>query len=346
MHAMGQVPLQQDANILLIGLNGIGNLILTTPLIKTLKRNFPKGKLTVLALPDSKQAVENNPYVDSVIVYPAASNLLTRIIFLLGLRKRTFDASIYPYPNGDVMSAILSFLIGATHRINFSYHLFGLETGALSTLSIPVYPSKHDVQKNLDVARALGLKIYSDAPFMPITAADKKTVDALLKGRTRKKDILIGLHVGSKEGMRIWPTDNFAKLTGLLGKHNNVKILLVGTALEEALITGYSEFKGGNIINLINKATIPQTAEAIRRCRLFITTDSGPMHMAVSVGTQVIAIYLGPFILRTGPYGKKHLAFVTNRATKAIDKNKNHLYVARATPSMVYASVKKILKLG
>lgn len=339
---------EKDLNgksIIVIALNGIGNTLLATPLFTSLKRSYPLAKLSVLALADSAGALRGNPSVDEVIIYPGKEGFLKRMDFLRNLRKRKFDVSFYPYPNVNIMSAIIGQLIGAKQRVNFEYMLMGKPSGFLDSVSVPVDLSKHDVDKNLDLLFPFGAKKISKELFIPISKEDKKAVDGLLKGKTSKNDVLIGMHVGSKESMRVWPTENFAKIVELLKNHSNIRIILVGTAIEADLIKGFAQFQGENIISLISRATISQTTEAIGKCDLFITTDSGPMHMAVAAKTKVIAIYLGPHIKRTSPYGKEHFAFVTNRTTEALDKNKNHMYVNKVTPEMVYERVKEDLKI-
>ncbi len=338
-----KVELGKSPRMLLIALNGIGNLLLATPFLTNGKKMYPRSAVSVLALGDAVSVLKESPYVDEVIIYPEKSSFLVRIGFLLSLRKRKFDVSFYPYPNVNAMSAIIAFIIGAKVRVNFEYRMLGRWAGLFDTISIPVDLSKHDIGKNLDLLEPFHAKVLSRELFIPITKEDKNVVDGLLKGKIRKGNILIGMHVGSKESMRIWPTGNFAKLAQLLSVHKNIKILLVGTSIEEGLIKGLQEFNGRNIISLLSKATIPETTEAIRRCALFVTTDSGPMHMAVAAKTKVIAVYLGPNIRRTAPYGKKHVVFLTNKATMAEDGNKKHLYVDKVTPEMLYERIKKEL---
>ena len=337
--------LKEHSKILFIALNGIGNLILLTPAFTNIKKNIPESKISVLTLSDSAGVITNNHYVDEVIIYPAKWSFFLRITFLLSLRGKKFDVSFYPYPNVSIMSATMSFLIGAKCKVNFYYKLMNRWCGFLNTISVPVDTDKHDVEKNLDSLRILNLKIYSKDLFIHISEEDRKYVDILLKNKLQRDDILIGMHVGSKEGMRIWPTENFAALVGKLLTYKKIKIVLIGTGIEMDLIRNFDQFKHPNIINLIRKTTIPQTTALIRKCKLFITTDSGPMHMAVAAGTKVIAIYLGPHIKRTAPFGTRHMVFLTNMATINEDKNKNHIYVDEVTPDMVFNEIKKSLNL-
>lgn len=341
-----KLPKLHNAKIIFMALNGIGNTLLLTPVFTNLKRNLPKSTITVLTLSDCANVVRNSPYIGEVLVYPSKNSLLSRMLFLLKLRKKKYDLSFYPYPNVSIMSALMAVLIGAKFKVNFDYRLFGRWCGFLNSISVPVNLEKHDVEKNLELLRALNLKVYSKSLFVNSGKKEEAYVKGLLENKVGKNDILIGMHVGSKEGMRIWDTKNFASLVEALSKHKRVKIVLVGTSIEKRLIKNFHEFQIPNVINLISKTTIPQTAALIKKCKLFVTTDSGPMHMAVAAGTRVMAIYLGPHIKRTAPFGKKHIVFLTNKSTIKDDKNKNHIYVDDVTPDMVCKKIIKILKLG
>lgn len=342
-----EIKLKSESKLIFIALNGIGNLILLTPVFTNIKKSLPKSRISVLTLSDSAQALANSPYVDEVLIYPAGKSFAARLNFLLSLRKKKFDVSLYPYPNVNVMSALMGAAIGAKIRVNFAYNFLGMN-GPLDTISITPDLEKHDIDKNLGLLRPFKLKIYSKKPFISVAKDDEKYINRLLDGRLGKNDILIGMHVGSKEAMRIWPTENFAFLAENLLREKNIRLALVGTGIEMDLIKDFSEFKNPNIINLIKKTNIPQTTALIRRCRLFITTDSGPMHMAVCAGTRVIAIYLGPHIKRTAPYGKEHIAFVQKQECYASyykkDKNKNHIYLDKIKPEIVLSRIKKLLK--
>jgi len=337
--------INNKSRIIFIALNGIGNLLLVTPVITNLKKNFPKCEITVLALNDSVNVVDSSPYVDKTIVYPAGKNLLSRIIFLLKLRRYNFDFSFYPYPNVNVMSALIAVLIGARVKVNFDYELFGRYSKFLNTVSLPMDLNKHDVEKNLDFLRAFNLKIFSKKLFMNVKDSDKRYIGKMLEGKLKKDGILVGMHVGSKASIRIWPIDNFAELVRKISKLKNVKIALVGSKIEKKLVKNYREFKGKNILNFIEKTTIPQTAALIQRCSLFVSTDSGPLHIAVAADTKVLSVNMREFIKRTSPFGKKHVVISNYRQYEKFDKNKNHIYVDEITPEIVFEYFKRELKI-
>ena len=335
--------IKEDSKILFIALNGIGNLITATPAFTNLKINLPNAKIHVLALKDSQSLLKGSPYVDKFIEYPAGKSLLPRIAFLLGLRKENYDISFYPYPNVNFMSSAIAFLTGAAIRVNFKYPLFGKDRNLLDTCSVVADPEKHDVEKNLDLLRIIGIKTSSKKMFIPVSEEDKKHVDHLLKG-VGKHDTLIGMHIGSKERRRIWPAGDFAALAQKIVARKNMKVVLVGGAIEEKLLKETEGFDHPRIINLIRKTSIPQTAYLMQQCKLFIANNSGPMHMAAASGTEVITIYLTSDIKRLYPFGVDYTAFLLKRDKPAIDNHKNHIYADQITPDMVFESVELSLK--
>jgi ADP-heptose:LPS heptosyltransferase len=342
---MKRAKIPQDARILIIALNGIGNLILATPIITNIKKNLPKAKVSVLTLRDSRGVLEQSEQVEELITFPAEKSLSQRLQFLIGLRKRGYDVSIYPYPNVNIMSAIMGLLIGARKKVNFDYKVWGKFVTFLNDISVPVDYDMHDVDKNLKVVKALGLKVHTKEMLVGITKDDEKKVVQLLKRHIKPRHIVVAMHMGSKEQLRVWPAENFAKVAEALSQHSNVKIVLIGKGTEREAAESYPQFKAKNIINLIDKLTIPETTVLLKRCRLLIGNDSGPMHMAAAVGTQTLIVYLGPHVRRTVPYGKKHVVFVAERDPTYVDKNPNHIYVDKVTPRIVVAKAKELLKL-
>ena len=279
------MKMRDKSKVLFLELSGIGNSIMLTPAFTNVKKNLPSSKVSVLLLNSSADVVRGNKYVDEVIVYPSKKNFFLRLFFLWKLRKKKFDYSFYPYPNVNIMSAILPFLIGAKYKINFYYKFFNLKNcGFLNTISVPVNREMNDVEKNLNLLKACGLKIYSKKLFINIEKKDDKIVSNLLINKVKRSDILVGMHIGSREDRRIWPTKNFASLVEKLSKYKKIKIILVGSDIEENLIKNFDEFKYSHVLNMINKTSIPQTTALIKKCRLFITNNSGAMHMAVAAG--------------------------------------------------------------
>ncbi|MCX5907588.1 MAG: glycosyltransferase family 9 protein [Deltaproteobacteria bacterium] len=146
--------------------------------------------------------------------------------------------------------------------------------------------------------------------------------DGLRDGEGHFRDLpapeakVIGLQLGCGGNLRRWPAENFASLAYDLVRNRKMPIVLFGSKDEAHLGKAFSrkwkEVAGEEpprdyVINLIGKTSIPQLAKALKRCDLLITGDTGTMHLAASVGTRVLAIFLGTALCHeTGPYGNGH----------------------------------------
>lgn len=327
------------ARILVIALNGIGNTLLATPLISNLHENVPDAKIDLLVLSDTKGLFVEDARISETIVYPSEEPIGKRVAFLSRLKKRKYDVSFYPYPNVNIMSSILGFMIGARQRINFKYPFMLGWYGILDTVRVNVDLSKHDVEKNLALVRACGLTVVSKTLSIYIGDENVARAERLLENTVKKDDVLIGMHVGSKEELRIWSTIHFAAVVTKLSRHKNVKIILLGTAIEKKLISGHDAFSGQNVVNFIEKTSLLESAHILSKCNVFVGNDSAPGHIASAVGTKVVSIYLGPHIKRTAPFGDAHVVFLPHQEHESVDTNKNHRYVDRVTPDMVYEEI-------
>ncbi len=340
-----KISLSNQSKVLFIALTGIGNVIMLTPALANIKKNFPKSKVTVLIDSYTKDVLKNNKDVDEILIYPARKNLFSRLLFLLKLRGEKFDVCFYSYPNYNIMSAFLSYLTGARYRVNFYYKFMWKEKcGFLNTISVNADNDTHDVDKNLNLLKACNLGIYSKNMIIPATKEDKTYVDTLLKGKVKKSDTLIGVHIGSDDLDKIWKTNNFAALVEEITERGNIKVILVGAAKEKSLVEKFSEFNSPKVVNLMGRTTIPQTTEVIKRCKIFVANDSAPMHMAVVAGTKVISIFIASDFRRTGPYGKEHIVLTNLKEYIGSKRNKNIIYVDKVTPNVIYQQIKKFLR--
>ena len=111
------------------------------------------------------------------------------------------------------------------------------------------------------------------------------------------------MHLGSRISLKRWRTERFAAVADWLIKQKNAQILFVGTRDEVHIISTVQRQMRGKSINLAGETTVPQLAELLNRCHLFLGNDSGPMHVAAAVGTKTIGLYGPGNPARFGPIG-------------------------------------------
>ncbi len=288
--------------ILMTSFGGIGNTLLFLPTIKAVKDNFPKSEIYFITskkpiLNLLKESQYKHNYIDKFLYYRFNRKqgfFKKAFNFAKFLRKHNFDIVIVCGEEG-LFSALSYFLAGIKYRVAHKYNFrpFG-EIGFLYTHAIKRNLNKHEVEHNLDLARISGLKIK-----------DKKIeLNPVKKWHCKKTGRTIGFHLGSVKGVeeKRWPFERFVELIKKIKKDVKHNIVVIGGS-EEKDIKYKLEKLHLNIINLIGKTSIKETAAIIKQCDLFISNDSGPMHVAAAVGTPVIGIFGPTSTIKNRPWG-------------------------------------------
>lgn len=286
-------------SILIIKLWAIGESVLTLPFIHALKQKYPTTKITVIARNRNKAVYEGLPFIDTVLLFEPA-----QLFSFLKLFKQ-FDLAIdgEPYLN---LSALLGRLLAHT-QIGFDHGKRAL----LYDTTVHYNDQQHVVKTYLDLGKPLGISAtYDHLIELSTTEEDDATAEGLLhqKGIT-KKDFVVGIcpTVAETAKDRMWPQEYYAKVINTLVTENNAKVLLVGALGDynhnEALRTLC--LKKEFIFNIAG-TSLKQLFAIVKRCNLFISNDTGPMHIAAAQGTKTIGIFGPNLPTRFAPYGNKN----------------------------------------
>ncbi len=302
--------------ILVIKLIAIGDLVVALPTIKALRKSFPDVYLAMLVTPRVKEVVEGLPYLDKIIYYDILSKDkgikgLFKIISLL--RKERFDVVI-ELDHYYRITSIITFFSGIKNRVGFD--LPGQGRRRLVTIKIPYLVGVHEVEAFLETAKGIGVDI-SDKELVEIWTAneDKKYIDKFLKeAEVTNEDFLVGIHPGTGPSAtsRRWAPEKFGKLADWLIKEKNAKVVFTGANSELELINESVKVMTSKPIIAAGKINLKQFAELCRRYKLFISVDTGPLHIAAAMKTKVIGLYGPNTPLKWGPYGKGHIAIYKN----------------------------------
>jgi lipopolysaccharide heptosyltransferase II len=279
-------------NILIVRTDRLGDVILTTPAIKCLRKNYPKARLTLLISPSTYDIVCQNPYLDEILFDDRKkkhNGLLGFSKLVYEIRKKEFDLAIVYHTKKR--SNLLCFLAGIPLRIGFKNNKFG------SLLNWPVKDDRntgrqHESYFSLDILREMGIPVGElDFHVSVSSQAEKWFADYLTAHHVKVGERLIAVHIGSSDPARRWPTYRFAELMSLLGREKRNKFVLVGDHfLQEA---GQNLEKQTNVplLNLIGKTTLSQLTSVVNRCDMLISNDSGPVHLATGLNRPVVAIF-------------------------------------------------------
>lgn len=288
--------------ILIVNVNWLGDVLFTTAFIKAVRRTFPTSFIACLVMPRCRELLENNPNINEVIIYDQDrihKSLLGKIKIIKGLRKRKFDTAFILHRS--FTRALMVYLSGIKNRIGYNTK----KRSFLLTKSIEEdAPDLHKVEYFLNIARCCGIKTADKNYEFFVDESERGWAERFLKDRgIKREDKIVVLNPGGNWAPKRWPAENFAKLSEVFSRELNAKIIITGASKDLKLAQEILDSSGAKAVNACGETSIKRLAALMERADLVISSDSGPMHLALSVKTRVIALF-GPTSDKiTGPYG-------------------------------------------
>lgn len=301
-----ELNLKEFKKILVVNLGGIGDILLSTPALRALKDNFPKTEISILVVPRVCDIAEDLPYIDKIYVFYPGYNpisLFKDFSILAGLRRRHFDLLINMRTIVSKIGAakikllldIVNPKIKAGRDTNGWAKFFDIKTPET------LVGQKYEMEYDIDMVRAIGAEVIGRNIDFKIDPQTIDRVDGILENKgIGKNDILIGIHLGGRSCRR-WPIKNFAEVVDRISKKIPCKFMLTGDESESDLAKKLIEIANLKMINLCGKSTIKELGALIKRCNLYISNDTGPMHIAAIIKTPLVAIFVSGDFLRYDP---------------------------------------------
>ena len=201
-------------------------------------------------------------------------------------RGRNYDLAINFEP--DIRSNLLLAASRASRTAGFSTG----GGGALLDVALPYAPAAHTAANAQRlVAAVLDVPPRTDAARLLLTADDRRRARELLAGR---REPLIGLHVSGGRPIKQWDPERFRELAVRLAHAHGATIVLTGTSEDRRLVEPIARaLAGQSVVDLAGAIELPTLAAVLEQLEVFITGDTGPMHLAAAVGTPVVAVF-GP----------------------------------------------------
>ncbi len=302
--------------ILVRSTNWVGDAVMTLPALEAVKENFPKSAVSVLAKPWVAPVFENHPAVDEVLFLRKGGGAFTgfgelfRVIRLV--RKGSFDLAVL-FQNA-FEAALIAWAGGGRQRAG--YNTDG--RGMLLTHSVPRTRdvlSVHQVEYYLLLLQKLGLKAETRDPSLYLSA-DERAGAAQRLGVAGIGDgiELVGLNPGAVfGGAKRWSPEKFAAIGDRAVKEWGAGVLVFGTADEKDIGNRVIRGMKQKATNLCGKTSLREAMALISLCRMFVTNDSGLMHVASALNVPTLAVFGPTDQEATGPRGKR-VRVVNHRA--------------------------------
>jgi lipopolysaccharide heptosyltransferase II len=288
----GEARLRENKyrRILVARTDRIGDVLISTPVLKALREHYPASYLAVMVAPATRAIVEGNPYVDKVIVFDKDRyrGFFATLFFARKLRKEGFDAALFLHPT--VRVHLLGFLAGIKERIGYDR-----KAPYFLTRTIPHRKQegvKHECDYNFDLLELLGIYHVQRELYMPLRADSERVVDDILKeAGIMPGEVLVAINPASSCISHRWPLDKFAEVIDRLQTQFRVRALIVADAPHRDLAGDLLVLTQTRPVDLSGRFTLSELASLFKKCRLVISNDSGPVHLAVAVKTPVISIF-------------------------------------------------------
>jgi len=269
--------------ILVITLSNIGDIILTTPVIRVLSKEFISSRIDVMVGPNGVDLFNKDPRIFKLIVYDKHSSIAEKRRLHLKLRKLKYDLVV------DLRNTVFPLLLAPKYR----------------TSPIQSFPKEivHKKERHLYRLVPFGIEFLSEKPYIYITKEDEDHVCDLLKTDSITDPVVV-VNPGAKSHLKRWTVEGFAEVCdGLIGECA-ASIVFVGTGPDKEIVLSIAGKMKNKYHNFVDKTNIRQLASLLKRSSLLITNDSAPMHLGCAVGTKVLAIF-GPTDPRKyGPTGE------------------------------------------
>ncbi len=281
--------------ILLIQLQQLGDNLVFTPTVKAIVEHFSHLHIDMLVNTVGYQVYKNIPqiktfYVDSTWYWGKGDRkLLPLLKLLLQIRQERYDLAILDVTCVALKYPVISFLTGATFRMGLDVN----HRGFLNNIVPPFHGDKNFVEQNLELLPFLGIEHASTALWLPCTESDKTTARALAdKLKQDPSDKLIVIHQGSNWSSKQWFAERWIELCRKLMDIDGARIAFMGVEREreqvERIVLELHDTK--RVFSLIGKTTIHELKEFIEQSDLFITVDTGPMHIGNCTQTPMIVL--------------------------------------------------------
>lgn len=304
--ALTQESVQQVKDLLVIQTAFLGDAVLTLPFLKALKEHYPSAAIRVLCTPEVSEVFEGNTAITELIRFDKRTkDKGLGAIWRVAQRLKAQHFSMVFLPHRSFKSAFIAWSAGIPRRIGFS----SSQGRWLLTDVVPFQWGVHDADRNLALLKAVGVQRQSgDLSLQPDKAAQERVDERLLAAGIKSSDRILGINAGSVWATKRWLAEGFGAVADRAVRELGMKVIFFGGPADADSVNKAVGSMKVQALNWVGQTPLRELIAAIVRCQVFLTNDSGPMHIAVACQVPTVAIF-GPTTRELGffPYGPGHI---------------------------------------
>lgn len=351
-----------NENILVRGVNWIGDAVMTLPALRALRKAHPESKLSLLVKPSVAPVFEKNPLIDEVILYEE-KGIIGKLKLAQRLRKARFSMAFLFQNAFD--AALIAYLAGIPERVGYDRD----SRGKFLTKRIPYHDDDrkvHHIDYYLNLLTASGITADRTEPWIFLSLDERVAAREKMSGLRRP---ILGINPGAAYGSaKRWLPERFAEVAGWFIRDTKGSVVLFGGGndvditfeIEKVVATHHSPVSNyranqiasiaqGSLLNMAEKTSLRELIAMISECDVFLSNDSGPMHIAYAVGTPLVALFGSTSPDLTGPVGESnvviHPDIPCSPCFERTCKNNDMQCMYDIRSDDVYLAIKKILPM-
>lgn len=347
---MNSILIQPIKKILVCRPDRLGDVLLTLPVIYNLKQAYPDSDITYICNKYTASILGSYRLITNLIYYDDYINEKgTRGILRLSqkLKVEKFDLALHLLPRFPLTLA--TYLANIRYNIGTGFRLYSF------LFSMRQYDQRklnqyHEADYNLRLLEKTGISTkYNSLTYELFNFQDniKHRIESIIRSQI-KADTYIVIHPGSGGSSIDWPIEYFISLIKQLNTLKGMKIVITGVQSEKKFLEPLYQ-ANISIIDLVDKFNLTELAVFLNSASLFISNSTGPLHLAVAMGTPVLGFYpnapgLGPG--RWGPYQRSPLQFLTPGPDNKVSPSSDNNDMSFITPEIAFNRVKEILAIS
>lgn len=293
--------------ILIFNVNWLGDVLFSTAVIRNIRRRFPESFVACVIPSRCYPVLKGSPHLDEIIIFDEKDRhkgVLAKLKFARLLKNRRFDTVFLLHRS--LSRAFICWLAGIPQRIGY----YTKKRGFLLTKKIiaPAVDALHRIDYYLNIIEQAGLRPEDRYPEFFIDERDIKFADAFLSRQSIGKDrFLAGINPGGNWLPKRWPKEYWAELADKLISLFYAKVIITGSPADISLAEDIRGLMKEEPV-IACGFNLKQSAALFKRLDLFISADSGPLHIANAVGAKKIIALFGPTCAAiTGPYPDRNV---------------------------------------
>ena len=293
--------------ILLIRLDNLGDVLVTTPAFRAVRQSLPHAKISLLCGPVGAQAGRLNGDLDEVIEYEApwmdpwghrAQDSAAESRIVKEIAQRRFDGAIIftSYRQSSLPAAYLCYQAGIPLRVAASVDGAGaLLTTRHKHAADYTGHFPHEVERSLSLVAELGMYADDDRLELQVPESARRSMRAMLTARAARFPCVIVLHPGCSMPARTYPANMFGEVARLLARDLDAAVFVTGTDAERDLagivVKGAENAGAGMVVSLAGEIQFDEMCALIESAALTVSNNTGPAHISAAVGTPVLELF-------------------------------------------------------